>query len=51
MRFRLTDVPFWTLLFLPVYIGYNGYGIFPALLLLGIWALIRQAIVIANVRG
>ena len=50
MRLKLTDVPFWSLLFLPLFVGYNGYGIFSALLLLLVWALVRQVIVVADVK-
>ena len=51
MRFKLVDVPFWALLFLPLFVAYNGYGVIATLFFIVLWALARLAIVQKNVMG
>ena len=50
MRFRLTDVPFWSLLSLPLFVAFTGYGFFSTLALVILWAVARQAVIINNLR-
>ncbi len=49
MRFTLATIPFWTLLFLPILVAYNGHGLVCTLLWLILWFAGRQALVIHGI--
>ena len=46
MRITLLKLPYLTLAFLPFVIGYNGHGLFGAILWMILWAAFRQAIIV-----
>lgn len=50
MRFSAQSVPFVSLLLLPLFVAYHGYGLLSTLLLLALWALLRQAVVLRDVK-
>ncbi len=49
MRITLVDIPSLALLFLPIWVGYNGYGVIWSTIWVVLWLIFRQAMVMKSV--